>query len=150
MIDWPLFDLPAYGGLFAAALMAATIVPMQSEALLVGLLLSDKYSPFVLVTVAACGNILGAVLNWWLGRSIERFHARAWFPVSEQRLNQAKNWYHRYGRWTLLLSWTPIIGDPLTVIAGVLGERFVFFLLIAGSAKLLRYLFLTAATLSFS
>ena len=150
MIDWPIFDLPAYGGLFAAALMAATIVPMQSEALLVGLLLSGKYSTPLLVAVAGCGNILGAVINWWLGRSIERFRTRTWFPISEQRLHQAQNWYHRYGRWTLLLSWAPIIGDPLTVVAGVLGEGFVSFLLIAGSAKLLRYLFLAAATLSFA
>jgi membrane protein YqaA with SNARE-associated domain len=150
MFDWFFFDISAYGGLFAAALMAATIVPMQSEALLVGLLLSGKYSTIVLVAVASCGNILGAVINWWMGRSIERFRTRSWFPVSKQRLDQAQNWYHRYGRWTLLLSWAPIIGDPLTVMAGVLGERFVFFLLIAGSAKLLRYLLLTAATLSLS
>ena len=109
--------LPAYGGLFGAAFLAATILPMQSEALLVALLLSKKYSPVLLLMAASCGNILGAVVNWWLGRGIDRFRHRSWFPVKEYRLLQAKSWYHRYGRWSLLLSWAPIIGDPLTVIA---------------------------------
>jgi membrane protein YqaA with SNARE-associated domain len=147
MISLHLIDLSVYGGLFTAALLAATLVPMQSEAVLVGLLLSGKYSVLTLVAVAACGNILGAAINYWLGRCLERFHTRSWFPVSGQRLHQAQHWYQRYGRWSLLLSWAPIIGDPLTVVAGVLGERFTVFLLIAGSAKLLRYLVLTAATL---
>lgn len=147
-LDPPLNDLAAYSGLFTAAFLAATILPMQSEALLVGLLASGTYSSTLLVIVAGCGNILGAATNWWLGRRSERFRHRPWFPVSEQRLTQAKKWYHRYGRWSLLLSWAPIIGDPLTVIAGMLGEPFLIFLLIVGTAKLLRYLLLTAATLN--
>jgi len=140
--------LSVYGGLFAAAFLAATILPMQSEALLVGLLLSKKYPPVLLLIAASCGNILGAVVNWWLGRGIDRFRHHSWFPVKEQRLLRAQSWYHRYGRWSLLLSWAPIIGDPLTVVAGVLGEPILYFLLIAGTGKFLRYLGLTAATLN--
>ncbi|MGE4403612.1 MAG: YqaA family protein [Desulfobulbus sp.] len=147
MFDALLPSLPVLSGLFGAAFLAATIVPMQSEALLVGLLLSTKHSPALLVSIAGCGNILGAILNWWLGRSIERFRDRTWFPVNAHQLVRAKWWYHRYGRWSLLLSWAPIIGDPITVIAGVLGEPLLTFVLIAGTAKLLRYLALTAATL---
>ncbi len=142
-----MIDFSVYAGLFMAALLAATIVPMQSEAVLVGLLLTGKYPALWLLTVASCGNVLGAVLNWWLGRSIEHFRHRRWFPANEARLNQAQSWYQRYGRWSLLLCWMPVIGDPLTVVAGVMRESFWIFLVIAGSAKILRYLILMAATL---
>jgi membrane protein YqaA with SNARE-associated domain len=140
-------DISVYAGLFMAALLAATIVPMQSEAVLVGLLLSGDYPVFGLLTVASCGNILGAALNWWLGRWIERFRHRSWFPVSEHRLSQSQRWYQRYGKWSLLFSWAPVIGDPLTVVAGVMREPFPVFLLIAGGAKILRYLVLTGITI---
>lgn len=136
-----------YTGLFMAALLAATIVPMQSEAVLAGLLLTGDYPAVWLLVVASCGNILGAALNWWLGRFIERFRHRAWFPVTDQRLNQAQRWYQRYGKWSLLLSWMPVVGDPLTVVAGVMREPFPVFLLIAGSAKILRYLVLAGIIL---
>lgn len=140
-------DLSLYTGLFMAALLAATILPMQSEAVLVGLLLTGDHSPLLLLAVASCGNILGAAINWWLGRGIERFRHRSWFPVRGKRLDQAQHWYHRWGRWSLLLSWAPIIGDPLTVIAGVMREPLPIFLLIAGSAKIMRYLVLAGLTL---
>jgi len=142
-----MITLSAYTGLFMAALLAATIVPMQSEAVLAGLLLTGDYPAVWLLAVASCGNILGAALNWWLGRFIERFRHRTWFPVTEHRLNQAQRWYQRYGKWSLLLSWMPLVGDPLTVAAGVMREPFPVFLLIAGSAKILRYLVLAAITL---
>jgi len=142
-----MITLSAYTGLFMAALLAATIVPMQSETVLAGLLLTGDYPAFWLLAVASCGNILGAALNWWLGRFIERFRHCTWFPVTEHRLNQAQRWYQRYGKWSLLLSWMPLIGDPLTVAAGVMREPFPVFLLIAGSAKILRYLVLAAITL---
>ena len=120
---------------------------MQSEAVLVGLLLDGNFSTPLLIVAASCGNVLGAVINWWLGRSLDRFRHRPWFPATNRQMQRAEQWYHRYGRWSLLLSWVPIVGDPLTVIAGVLGEPLLSFLLIAGSAKLLRYLLLTALTL---
>ncbi len=142
-----LIDCSVYGGLFMAALLAATVVPMQSEALLVGLLLNGNYPAEGLLLAASLGNILGAALNWGLGRFIEQFRYRSWFPVSEPRLAWAQIWYQRYGKWSLLLSWMPVIGDPLTVIAGVMREPFHLFLLIVGTAKVLRYLVLIAATL---
>jgi membrane protein YqaA with SNARE-associated domain len=142
-----MIDLSIYIGLFMAALLAATIVPMQSEAVLAGLLLTGDYPVALLLAVASCGNILGAVLNWWLGRFLERFRHRTWFPVSEHRLIQAQGWYQRYGKWSLLLCWMPIIGDPLTVVAGVMREPLPTFLLLAGSAKVGRYLVLTWITL---
>ena len=142
-----MLDLTTYTGLFLAAFLAATIVPMQSEAVLVGLLLTGEYPPAALLAVASCGNILGAVLNWILGLFIERFRHKPWFPVSDRRMEQAQAWYHRYGRWSLLLCWAPVIGDALTVAAGVMREPFWIFLCIAGCAKLARYLVLAGLTL---
>tara|TARA_R110000868_G_scaffold267154_1_gene526425 strand:- start:494 stop:964 length:471 start_codon:yes stop_codon:yes gene_type:complete len=142
-------DITVYTGLFLASFAAATILPMQSEAVLVGLLLAD-YSPWLLITVASVGNALGSVINWSLGRGIERFRDRPWFPASETKVERAQNWYRRYGKWSLLLSWVPIIGDPLTIIAGVLREPFPAFLVLVTIAKTGRYVVLTIATLGFA
>jgi len=141
------FELTSYLGLFLAAFGAASLLPMQSEAVLVGMLLSGKYVALTLLAVATLGNVLGSVLNWLLGRSVERFRHKRWFPVSAQKLEQAKHTYRRYGRWSLLLSWVPIIGDPLTLIAGVMREPFWSFFLIVLLAKAARYLVLTVVTL---
>jgi len=142
-----MLDLSAYIGLFLAALMAATILPLQSEAALVGLLLSDAFVPWALLLVATTGNVLGSVINWLLGRSLERFRQRRWFPVSASGLARAQQGYHRYGRWSLLLSWVPLIGDPLTLIAGTMREPLWSFLLLVTLAKGARYLVLAAFTL---
>lgn len=139
--------LAVYAGLFLAAMAAATILPMQSEAALVGLILTDAYPVWLLIAVASAGNVLGSAINWLLGRGIERFRDRKWFPVKPAALERAQGWYQRYGKWSLLLSWAPIIGDPLTVVAGVLREPFPVFLLLVTIAKVGRYLLLAAATL---
>jgi membrane protein YqaA with SNARE-associated domain len=136
-----------YISLFFAAFIAATILPMQSEALLAGLLILHKYPPWLLLTVASTGNILGSVLNWLLGRSIGKYRNKRWFPASEKQLARASHWYQRYGRWSLLLSWVPIVGDPLTVVAGVLRERFLIFLSLVTIAKTGRYLVIAAIIL---
>lgn len=142
-------DITAYLGLFGAAFLAATIFPAQSEAVLVGLLLSDRYSVAALLFVATAGNVLGAVVNWLLGRGIERFRNRRWFPANPVGLERATRWYRRYGRWSLLLSWLPIGGDALTVIAGVLKEPLWSFLALVTVAKAGRYLVLAAITEGF-
>jgi membrane protein YqaA with SNARE-associated domain len=138
----------AYVVLFASALIAATILPLQSEAVLVGLLVTGDYSVAILLVVATTGNVLGALINWGLGRFLLRFRERSWFPVSEAQLARAEEWYHRYGRWSLLGSWLPIIGDPLTVVAGVLREPIGPFLLLVTLAKFGRYLVLAMVTLA--
>lgn len=135
-----------YLGLFLSALASATLVPGQSEAVLVALLLAD-HSPWLLLAVASVGNVLGSVINWGIGRGIERFRDRRWFPVRPDRLESAQRWYARYGKWSLLLSWAPVIGDPLTIVAGVMRERFAVFLLLVSLAKVGRYLVLVAVTL---
>lgn len=145
-----MFELTSYLGLFLAAFGAATLLPMQSEALLVGMLLSDRYVISILLAVAIVGNVLGSVLNWVLGRCVERFRHKRWFPVSEAKLAKAQQSYLRYGHWSLLLSWVPIIGDPLTVVAGVMREPFWRFLLIVTLAKGMRYLVLAAVALGWT
>ena len=141
-------DLLAYSGLFSAAFLAATLLPLQSEAVLAGLLLAGRQSVGVLIIVASAGNVMGSSVNWWLGRYIERFHDRKWFPVKAEALQRAEKWYRLYGRWSLFLSWVPVIGDPFTVIAGILREPFWSFLVIVTFAKTARYLAIAAALLS--
>ncbi len=145
-----MFELTSYVGLFLAAFGAATLLPMQSEAVLVGMLLSDRYVASTLIAVATFGNVLGSTLNWLLGRSVERLRHKRWFPVSESKLAKAQQFYLRFGRWSLLLCWVPLIGDPLTVVAGVMREPFWSFLLIVTLAKGVRYLVLAAVTLGWA
>jgi membrane protein YqaA with SNARE-associated domain len=132
----------AYLSLFLASLVAATILPAQSEMVLAGLLLSGSYNTYLLIAVASLGNVGGSVINWFLGRGIEFFKDKKWFPVKPERLEKTSALYKRYGRWLLLLSWMPIIGDPITVVAGVLRERFLLFFLITAFAKTVRYIVL--------
>lgn len=137
-------DYTAYLSLFTSALLAATLLPAQSEAVLAGLVLGGQQPVVVLVVVASVGNVLGAVINWGLGRSLERLRERRWFPVGPQALARAERHYRRWGKWSLLLSWAPLIGDPLTVVAGFLREPLWIFLLLVTVAKLGRYLALVS------
>ncbi|MBZ9789395.1 DedA family protein [Rhizobium sp. 3T7] len=140
-------DLAVYAGLFLAALAAATIFPMQSEAGLVALIVTKQYPVLALIAVATVGNVLGSIVNWLLGVGIEHLRDKRWFPVSQPALDKAQRWYRRYGKWSLLLSWMPVIGDPITIVAGVLREPFPMFLLLVTIAKTVRYAVLAAATL---
>jgi len=137
-----------YAGLFFSAFASATLFPGQSEAMLVGLLVA-KHPPLLLLAVASAGNILGSLLNWGIGRGVERFRDRRWFPLRAASLQRAQRWYQRYGRWSLLLSWAPVIGDPLTIAAGIMREPLPVFLLLVAIAKIGRYLVLAAVTLHF-
>lgn len=128
--------------LFISAFGAATLLPLQSEAVLLGLLIKDSHSAFILILVASVGNILGSCVNWYLGLKIEKFKHKKYFPVSQSRLIQAQALYHKYGYWSLLLSWVPIIGDPITLIAGLMKENIFRFTLMVSIAKVGRYGFI--------
>ncbi len=132
-------DLAVYGGLFLLAFVAATVLPSQSEIALAALIAKGDNPVVLLVAAATLGNILGSVTNWWLGMQVERFRDRKWFPVKPAQLEKAQDWYAKYGRWSLLLAWVPIIGDPLTLAAGVMREKLAFFIPIVAAAKLARY-----------
>lgn len=131
----------AYAGLFAAAFLAATLLPAQSEAVLLGLVSLDRYPVSMLVTVASVGNVLGSCVNYGLGRFLasSRWAQRLIGSAHRQR---AEAWYERYGKWSLLASWVPIIGDPITVVAGALREPVTIFVLLVTVAKAGRYLLL--------
>jgi membrane protein YqaA with SNARE-associated domain len=130
----------AYVGLFLAAFLAATLLPMQSEAVLAALLVAGGQPVVALLVVASLGNVLGATLNWGLGRWLWQARDSRWFPASPARLGQAEHWYRRYGRWSLLFSWLPIVDDPLTLVAGLLREPLPVFLLLVTIGKVGRYL----------
>jgi membrane protein YqaA with SNARE-associated domain len=142
-------SLSIYSGLFLSAFAAATLLPLQSEALLLALLSFGDYPPWLLIAVATAGNVLGSLLNWWLGRYIEHYRDRRWFPVSAAALARASRYYQRYGKWSLLLSWAPLIGDPLTIAAGFMREPLGRFLLLVLIAKLGRYVVIAAIALDY-
>lgn len=137
--------LAQLAGLFAAAFGAATILPFQSEVVFVALQVAGSVSLPALLIVASVGNTLGSVLNYVMGRGIEHFRHRRWFPVTEAQLDRAQGWYARWGVWTLLLSWAPL-GDGFTVAAGIMRTPVWLFVTLVAIAKTGRYLALAWIT----
>jgi len=138
-----------YTGLFLTAFLAATLVPLSSEAVLASLISAKGFDLALLIGIATAGNTLGAVVNWLLGRFCLRWRDRRWFPVGPEALDRASRWVGRYGVWTLLLSWLPVVGDPLTFAAGVLGVRFPLFLILVAVGKGARYAVVGAVSASY-
>jgi membrane protein YqaA with SNARE-associated domain len=136
-----------HAGLFGAAFLAATVFPFQSELVLVGLLAAEPTHWQTLLLAASLGNTLGSVVNWFLGRLIERFRDRAWFPVKPRDYERVERWYARWGIWSLLFAWLPFGGDALTVVAGALRTPLLPFVLLVGIGKTARYAMLVALTL---
>ncbi len=124
--------------LFITGFVAATLLPASSEVLLLALFQQDL-SPAMLWLSATAGNTLGSCVNWYLGREILRFENRRWFPVSGDSLQRAQRHFKRYGYWSLLFAWLPVIGDPLTFVAGVLRMRFSMFFVLVLLGKGARY-----------
>lgn len=139
--------MTAYAGLFASAFLAATLFPAQSEAVLAALIIGNNYPLWSLLAVATLGNTLGSSVNWLIGIGIHRLHHPRLIPAQGEKLLKAKMWYHRWGRWSLLLSWAPFIGDAITLAAGILREPFWSFFAITLFAKLARYLVVAALCL---
>ena len=143
-------DLAAYGGLFTAALVAATILPAQSELLLAGLLAAGEQNPVLLVTFASLGNVLGSIINWGLGRFLIHLRHRRWFPLKPAAYDRTVGWFNRYGLWSLLLAWVPVIGDPLTMVAGALRVDLLRFTVLVAIGKVGRYIFIALSVLWWS
>ena len=138
-----------YIGLFLSSFLSATILPGQSEIALTSLIILNNHSLSFLVFIASLGNILGSLFNWFIGCKLERFKKKKWFPVTDLQLKKASNWYHKYGKWTLLLSWVPFVGDPLTIVAGIFRVPIMYFILIVSFAKTMRYIFIAFIALNF-
>ena len=133
----------SYLAVFLSAFVAATLLPAQSEAVLSFYILSAPQTVFALILVATVGNVLGSVVNWVVGFYATRFQNRKWFPATPSQIKRAEKFYRKYGRYSLLLSWVPFIGDPITVIAGVLREPVLSFLILVTIAKSARYIVLS-------
>lgn len=132
----------SYLKLFIISLLAATILPLSSEIVLTTMLLTNLFEKNILLIVASFGNILGSIFNWYLGKKITIFQDRKWFPVSPEQLNKSQKYFQKYGLWSLLLAWVPVIGDPLTLLAGVLKVRFSIFFILVSISKISRYVFI--------
>ena len=137
--------LTAYGLLFLSAFLSATLLPGSSEAVLIGLLASAQGKPVALITAASLGNIAGATVNWCMGTYFMHFKDRPWFPLKEATNARAQSWFARYGVWSLLFSWVPVIGDPLTLVAGIMQVKIGRFLLFVAIGKVVRYLAIVMA-----
>ena len=126
--------------LFLTSLIAATLIPAGSEVMLVGLVKISAHNPTTLILIATIGNVLGSIINWFLGTKILYFQNKKYFPVKPKQLKQAAKYFNKYGKWSLLFAWLPIIGDPLTVISGVFKTKFLTVVTLVTIGKFLRYL----------
>ena len=120
--------------------MVATIIPFGSEAYFITLLSLEKYNHFILFFVVSVGNVLGSLFNWVCGFYINFFIKRSWFPINNKIIDRGNKLFKKYGKWSLLISWFPLIGDPITFAAGTLRYPIVPFLVLVSIGKVGRYL----------
>jgi len=126
--------------LFISAFLAATILPFSSEAAFV-VALQNNMPVAEALFFASTGNILAIIVNYYLGYFL--------YTKTKKKLLHSKMGRHsyllghKYGYLALLLSWLPLIGDPITIVAGLVRLKFVWFVVVAGSLRVGRYYFLT-------
>jgi membrane protein YqaA with SNARE-associated domain len=130
--------------LLLISFLAATILPLSSELVLGSLLNKSEHNSFILIGTASLGNILGSVFNWLLGFYLFKYMHKKWFPFKENQINTASKRFYKFGAWSLLFTWVPIIGAPLTFVAGFLKVNFLVFLALVAVGKISRYLFVYA------
>jgi membrane protein YqaA with SNARE-associated domain len=131
-----------YFGLFVAAFLAATVLPLSSEVVL-SILLLNGLSPVALVSIATIGNVLGSLTNYALGYWAGIKIIKKWLKISEEEFVRAEQRFLRYGLFSLCFAWVPIIGDPITVVAGILRIRLLWFVILVTIGKLMRYIFVS-------
>ena len=128
-----------YLSLFIISFLAATILPFSSELTLAGLIIASNYDKLLLLIVASFGNVTGSAVNWALGFYSRNLTTKKWFPFKETQIERSSQWFRKFGRWALLFAWVPIIGDPLTLVAGLLRVRFLDFIILVAIGKVSRY-----------
>ena len=129
-----------YLSLFVISFLAATILPFSSELTLAGLIVTSNYDNLLLLIVASFGNVLGSVVNWALGFYSRNLSSKKWFPFKETQIEKSSKWFRKFGKWSLLFAWFPVLGDPLTLIAGLLRVKFLDFIILVAIGKVSRYL----------
>jgi len=139
-----------YLTVFGVSFLAATLIPMSSEVVLASLISATNQDIFILWLLATVGNTLGGMINWALGVYCLRWQDRKWFPFKANQHDRAEKWFRRYGTWTLLLAWLPIVGDPLTFAAGILRVSLYVFVVFVSAGRGARYAIVAAATQHFT
>ena len=129
-----------YLSLFGISFLAATILPFSSELTLAGLISTSNYDNLSLLIFASFGNVLGSVFNWGLGFYARNLTIKKWFPFKETQIERSSKWFSKFGKWSLLFAWVPIVGDPLTFVVGLLRVRFFDFIILVAIGKVSRYL----------
>ena len=129
-----------YLSLFFISFLAATILPFSSELTLAGLISTSNYDNLLLLVFASFGNVLGSVFNWGLGFYARNLTIKKWFPFKETQIERSSKWFSKFGKWSLLFAWVPIVGDPLTFVAGLLRVKFFDFIILVAIGKVSRYL----------
>ena len=141
-------SIEVYVILFASSFSSSTILPGHSELTLTAFITQREYETIYLIIVASIGNVLGSIVNWYLGLYFIKFKNKKWFPLNEKNMNNSSRWFLKYGKWSLLLSWVPFVGDGLTLIAGVLKVPLYEFVLLVTIAKVTRYVFVAMMAMS--
>lgn len=129
-----------YLTLFITALISATLFPLGSEALLI-YDITQGHNIYLLLFFATFGNSLGSVINYFLGLKGEEYLINKKL-LNEKYISKTKTYFDKYGFWSILFSWLPIIGDSITFVAGILKYDFKKFLILVIIAKFSRYLFI--------
>lgn len=135
-----ILDLAVYGyaGLFLTSFLASTVLPLGSEALLL-LLIKEGFDPMYVVMVASVGNYCGACTTYYIGLVGRRDLIEKHLSISQQRLYNAEKWFTKYGAYSLLFTWVPIIGDAITAMGGIMKLDFKVFSVYVFLGKFLRY-----------
>ena len=141
-------EIEVFITLFLSSFISSTILPGHSEITLTTFIFLNKYNIINLIFIASLGNILGSILNWYLGFHFVKFKEKKWFPINKKQLEKASLWFLNYGKWSLFLSWVPFVGDPHTVVAGVLRVPIITFLIIVSISKILRYVIVSLIALN--
>lgn len=137
-----------YVYLFLLSFLAATIVPAGSEWLLAALLAKSLNPPLLLVS-ATTGNFLGACTTYYIGLTGGRQLLNRVFKVNHKTQDYAEKVYYKYGSWSLLFSWIPVIGDPLCLTGGLFRIPFPVFAIMVFIGKLARYSLIVLIVLKF-
>lgn len=132
--------------LFILSFLAATLLPLGSEWLLAALLVSGS-DPVTSVLIATAGNTCGALTTYTIGLWGGPWLVHRVLRIDDKARGRAERFFARYGAWTLLFTWVPVVGDPLCLVGGVLRIRFWRFLLLVGIGKFVRYLLVALLTL---
>ena len=128
-----------YISLFFVSFLSATILPLGSEGLLLFYANDSSLSILYLWLLASFGNTLGGLTNWFLGLYLVRFESRKWFPISPETRQKAERVFNKYGVWSLLFTWLPVVGDGIALVSGVLRTPIWYFLPLVFIGKAARY-----------